>query len=51
MIRLLLSIIIVTLLVTYAILPFIEYFKKCLKAEGKRIERSLSENKIKKDDL
>lgn len=52
MIRIVLSIIIVTLLITYAILPFLRYINKFISLEAKRIDRSLNlKNKIEKDDL
>lgn len=54
MIRFLLSIIILTLLITYAIIPLIKYFKRFIKAEGKRIDKSLTNKKEKvevEDDI
>lgn len=46
MIRFLLSIIILTLLITYAVIPFIKYIKKLFKAEIKRINKAYEEKEI-----
>ncbi|WP_170958676.1 hypothetical protein [Bacillus wiedmannii] len=51
MVRFILSIIILTLLITYAIIPFVKYLEKFFKKEAKRIDKSLNDNKIKKDDV
>ena len=50
MIRLLIAFIIVTLLVTYAIIPFITSFKKFFNSERKRISKALTDNKITEKD-
>lgn len=50
MVRLVISIIIFTLLVTYAIIPFVKYLRKFFKAEATRIEKSFQDNKIEKDE-
>jgi cytochrome c oxidase assembly protein Cox11 len=44
MIRFLLSIIILTLLITYAIVPFVKYVIRFFKAEGKRINKSFEKD-------
>lgn len=49
MFRLLLGLIIITLLITYAILPFVKYAKRGFKKETKRIESSYIDNKIEKE--
>lgn len=50
MVRFVLSFIILTLLITYAIIPFVKYIKGFAKKEAKRIDNSLTDNKIEKDD-
>jgi F0F1-type ATP synthase membrane subunit b/b' len=47
MIRLLLSIIILTLLITYAIIPFMKYIQKFFSKEAKRIDSALTNNEEK----
>jgi len=42
MIRFLLSIIILTLLITYVIIPAVKYIKKFFKAEAERIDKSFN---------
>lgn len=44
MLRILLSIIILTLLITYAIIPFVKYLKKFFKREGERIDKAFTSN-------
>ena len=51
MIRLLLSLVVLTLLITYVIIPLVKPLKKIFKKESERIDRSLIDNKIEKDDL
>lgn len=51
MVRFILSVIILTLLITYAIIPFVKYLEKFFKKEVKRIDKSLNDNKIEKDDF
>jgi len=41
LIRLLLSLIILTILITYLFIPLVKYFKKFGKAEAKRFNKSL----------
>lgn len=50
MIRFLLSIIILTLIVSYAIIPLIKYLKSFVKAETKRIDSALT-NTNEKDEV
>jgi len=50
MVRLVLSIIIFTLLITYAVIPFVKYLRRFFKAEAARIEKSLQDNRIEKDE-
>jgi antibiotic biosynthesis monooxygenase (ABM) superfamily enzyme len=42
--RFLLSIIILTLLVTYAVIPFIQYIMKFFRSEAKRIDNAFNKN-------
>jgi antibiotic biosynthesis monooxygenase (ABM) superfamily enzyme len=42
MIRFLLSVILLTLLITYAIIPFVKYIAGFFKKEVKRIDKSLN---------
>lgn len=54
MIRFILSVIILTLLLTYAVAPLIKYFKRFVKAEGKRMDKAFTNKKEKvevKDDI
>lgn len=50
MIRFLLAIIILTLLITYAIIPLIKYFKRFFTKEGKRIDKAFQNIKEKDEE-
>lgn len=50
MIRLLLSLIILTLLVTYVVIPFVKYIKKFFKSEAKRINNAYIDENQKEED-
>lgn len=50
LLRIALALIVVTLLVTYAIIPFIKYIKKFLNKETKRIDKEFTEEKDDKNE-
>lgn len=50
MIRLLLSLIILTLIITYLIIPAVKYIKKFIDKEAKRIDKAFTNKKEKDDD-
>lgn len=50
MIKFLLSIIILTLLITYAIVPFVKYIKRFGKKEIQRVDKSLSNRSTKNEE-
>lgn len=50
MIRFLLSLIILTLIITYLIIPAVKYIEKFFSSEGKRIDKAFTNNKEKDDE-